>query len=794
MWRSHLLLGIRQFQRNRIYTLINIAGLSIGMAVTLIIGLWVHDELSFNTSIPNYRRIAEVMHSVNYNGRPSAFSGAPYQMLGELRSKYGEFFKYIVPGTYPDRHVLTLQGESISVVGEYMGEDVTHLLGLNMLDGNPAGLHDRSAVFLCSSAARALFGNAEPVGRTIQVDSGQLLKVAGVYADLPQNSSFRDIRFMASAELYEAMNAKIVTGNPWQVGNLFSVYVELADGADMNKVSEKIRLIRRDKMPLAVFDASPDYELLYPLSRWHLYEPLQLPDSRNQVQYVWLLGGIGIFVLLLACINFINLSTARSEKRAKEVGIRKTIGSLRRQLIGQFLGESLLAVTCSFLISLGWTLLLLPLFNEIAGKQLSLPWLDPSFWAVITVTVLFTGLLAGCYPALYLSSFRPAETLKGTFRTGSGAALPRKVLVVLQFTISVALVIGTLVVYRQINFARERPIGYNKSGLLTINNTPGLERHFGAFRDDLRRDGAVTDAALVTSTPTQIMGDDLRFDWKGKDPNFKPIIPISNCTAGYGKIIGWQLSEGRDFDPAMATDSAAFILNEAAVRLMGFRHPIGQTVEWRGMPYHVIGVIRDILDQSPYQPIGPEIFTLSGFENNWSVVLRVNPSMAMTTALSRIRKVYARYEPVYPMDYLFVDQEYAKKFGDEERIGRLALLFTVFAISICCLGLLGMTAYMAEQRRREIGIRKVLGASTLNLWRLLTKDFATLVAMAIFIAGPLAWIGMHQWLRQYPYRTDIAWWIFAAAGVGALLVTLTTISYQTIRASLANPTESLRSE
>jgi putative ABC transport system permease protein len=799
MIRNYILVALRQFRRNRLYTGINTAGLSIGMAVTLLIGLWVHDELAFNTSIPNNTRIAELMHSVVYNGQPTAFSGAPLAILPELRNKYAGDFKYIVPGSYAESHVLTSEdkgrSKSLSVIGEYMGEEVTKLLSLKMIAGDPAGLHDQSAVFLSSSTATALFGSAEPVGRTIRLDTAQLLTVAGVYADLPQNSSFADLHFIASADLYAAMHPQTAaSGNPWQTGNLISVYVELADGTDMTKVNDKIRLMRKDKMPLAAFNANPDYELLYPLDRWHLYAPLQTPDTRNPVQYVWLLGSIGVFVLLLACINFINLSTARSEKRAREVGIRKTIGSGRYQLIGQFFAESLLAVILSFLLSLLWAQLLLPVFNDLAEKTVAIPWTSPGFWMVGAATVLVTAVLAGSYPAFYLSSFRPVETLKGRLSTGSVAALPRKALVILQFTIAVSLVIDTIVVYRQITYARQRPIGYSKSGLLTLNRTPALEHSFEAFRGDLRSDGAVMDAALVTSTPTQIMGDDLRFDWKGKDPSFTPYIPISSVTPNYGTIIGWKVGQGRDFDPGMTTDSTAMILNEAAVRLMGFRQPIGETVQWRGKPFHVIGVTRDIVDQSPYQPTSPEIFTMSGYEHRWAVILRVNPKLPMSAALGRIKTIYARYETLYPMDYSFTDREYAKKFGAEERIGRLSLLFTIFAISICCLGLFGMAAYMAEQRRREIGIRKVLGATTVSLWRLLSRDLALLVAISLVAAGPLSWSLMTKWLQQYPYRTSVEWWVIAAAGAGALFIAVATISYQTIRASLVNPTKTLRSE
>jgi len=788
---KHLL---RTIKRDKTHAAINIFGLSTGMAVALLIGLWIHDELTFTTAIPNYHSIAEITRDVNYNGTHYAFPGAPYEIEAELRTNYAADFKHIVLGTYPDNHLLINNGKAITANGQFMGEEVTQLLSLD-IQGDPNGLHDPHAIFLAASTAKALFGTTNAVGRTLKMDTTLPLTIAGVYQDLKQNTTFANLQFIASAPLFYALkHPTLPTGNPWRMQNLFTVYVQLAPNTNIQKLSEKIRYLRRDKMPLATFNADRILQVVYPMPRWHLYDALDGPDSHNKIQYVWLLAAIGIFVLLLACINFINLATARSEKRAKEVGIRKTIGSSRSQLITQFFSESLLAVTIAAILCLGWTQLLLPTFNNLTDKSLTIPWGSIPFWSGIAAATGLTGLLAGSYPALYLSSFRPIQTLKSSFRVGPGAATPRRILVTGQFAISIGLIIGTIIVYRQIRHAQNRPIGYNKQGLITITATPELEKHFQSFRQDLRTAGSIIDAALVTSSPTQIMGDDLRFNWQGKDPNQTPYIPISTTTPNYGRIIGWQLKEGRDFDPSLPTDSAAFILNESAVNLMGFKHPIGQTVTWQDKPYHVIGVIRDILDQSPYQLGGPEIFHISGNQRTWVLVLRVNPRLPMSNALDKIRAVYSRYEPLYPIEYQFTDREYAKKFTDEVRIGNLSLLFTLFAIGISCLGLFAMASYVAEQRRKEIGIRKVLGASTLNLWRLLTKEFLYLITLSLLIAGPLAWWGMHRWLQQFPYRTAITGWIVLAAAAIAIGITFTTISWQTIKAALTNPVKSLRAE
>ena len=784
--------------RSKAYTFINIFGLSTGMAVALLIGLWVYDELSFNTSFPNYPHIAEVMRDLNVNGTHGGYGGAPYEMDAELRTRYGGNFSHIVLATYLDHHTLIVDDKSFRTTGRYMGEEVTSLLSLHLLAGNPDGLHNMSSIFLSASTAKALFGNSNPIGKTLKLDSSQLLQVTGVYEDLPKNSDFGDVFLIAPVQLYLSMRhwtmQSAESANPWRFRNAFNVFVQLADGADWSKVNEKIKYLRRDKMDARTFNAEKPLQFLYPMSRWHLYESLQSSNSRDRIQYVLLLGLIGVFVLLLACINFMNMSTARSEKRAKEVGIRKTIGSLRTQIIFQFFSESMFAVGCSLIFCLIWTLLLLPVFNNLADKQLSILWSNPWFWLCFLVFGFFTGLIAGLYPALYLSSFRPVQVLKGTFKVGPEASTPRKVLVVLQFTISIALIIGTMIVYRQVRYVQQRPVGYDYNGLVMITSTSSIEQHFQSLRQDLRSEGLVTDASLAVSPPTDVWADDVRFNWKGKDPNSTPMIDIGNITPEYGKIIGWQIKEGQDFSASMLTDSSAFILNESAVRLMGFQHPIGQTVEWRDKPYHIIGVIRDIVAQSPYQPISPYIFHISGGQHNWVVVVRVNPSLSMSTALTRIGNIYSRYEPLYPIDYRFADQEYANKFTEEVRIGRLSLLFTIFAVIISCLGLLGMASFMAEQRRREIGIRKVLGASVFTVWQLLSREFLLLVIISLVIASPLAWLGMNKWLQQYPYRTGIVWWIFAAAGAGALLITFLTVSYQTIRAALTSPVKNLRAE
>jgi putative ABC transport system permease protein len=571
------------------------------------------------------------------------------------------------------------------------------------------------------------------------------------------------------------------------------LFVLLADRADAAAVTGKIK-----NLPKAHNKDGDESLVLQPMDNWHLYSDFK--DGKvvgGRIRFVWLFGIIGVFVLLLACINFMNLSTARSERRAKEVGIRKTVGSLRSQLIGQFLCESLVVAMLAFVFSIGWVLLALPYFNMLADKNMHLPWAQPLFWSLALGFTIFTGLLAGSYPAFYLSRFDPIKVLKGTFRAGRFASLPRQVLVVLQFTVSVALIIGTILVFLQIDYARNRPVGYNRAGLISIFiNTPELEGHYNALRDDLLKTGAVANMAESSSPITSVWSNQIGFDWVGKDPNFQPLFGTIACTHDFGRTMGWSIKEGRDFSRNYVTDSGnrgGLILNEAAVKLTGLPHPLGETIRWNDSPRKVIGIVKDMVMESPYQPVQPTIFFL---DYGWTVVItvRLNPELSVQTALDAIAPVFRNYNPGSPFEYKFIDQDYARKFADEQRIGSLASVFAILAIFISCLGLLGLASFMAEQRTREIGVRKVLGASLFHLWRMLSVDFLVLVVISCVIAIFVSRYFLKQWLQQYDYRTPMSWWVFAVASVGALLITLLTVSFQAIRAAMMNPVRSLRTE
>jgi len=793
MIRNYLKIAWRNLIKNKASSLINIGGLAVGMAVAMLIGLWIWDELSFDKNFKNYDRITQVLQNNTMNGEVGTGINVPWPMGDELRKSFGSDFKYVTMATYNNGHILTHADKKLTKNGTYFEPSALEMLSIQMIRGTKNALHDPSSIMLSESTAKVYFGNADPMDKVMKIDNNQVVKVTGVYEDLPENSSFSGVDFIAPWALFSNSAGLKKEADTWRC-NCYFTYAQVADNSDINKVSAKIRDIKKDKVNKIELKQK-NQVFLNPMKNWHLYS-----DFKNgviiggRIQYVWLFGTIGFFVLLLACINFMNLSTARSEKRAKEVGIRKAIGSLRRQLIYQFLSESLMVVAFAFIFATILAQFSLPFFNEVAGKKIAIPWNSPLFWLAGISFSLVTGLISGSYPALYLSSFQPIKVLKGTFRVGRLAAVPRKVLVVVQFTVSVVLIIGTIIVFRQIQFAKNRPVGYTRAGLITLPMATGdIHKQFAAVKDELEKSGTIISIAEAGSPTTGNYSSNSGFDWKGKDPGQAVEFPNIEISPDYGKTIFWKFAAGRDLSTTYLTDSLAFIINETAAKFMGLKNPVGETLKWDGVSFHIIGVVKDVVSESPYFPVRPTLFHLLKGGGDY-VILRINPKISVGEALDKIEKVYKTYNPAQPFEYQLVDEEYAKKFGDEERIGKLASSFASLAIFISCLGLFGMASFMAEQRIKEIGVRKVLGASVFNLWGMLSKDFVVLIFISLLIASPIAYYFMHNWLQNYQYRSDVAWWIFAVTAIGAMAITLLTISYQSIKAALANPVKSLRSE
>lgn len=793
MIRNYLKIAWRNLLKNKTFSLINIAGLTTGMAVALLIGLWIRDEVTYSKNHANYDRIVSVMQHQTFNDLKGTQTAVPYLLGEEIRDKYGSDFKYVVMSSWTYEHILAYNNNSIFKSGNYFEPDFPEMITLKMLKGTRAGLKDPASILLSASAAKALFGDADPMDKLMKIDNRTNVKVTGVYEDLPYNSAFRDLAFIAPWELYLDTYPEIrQMENPWR-SNFTQTYAQLADNADLATVSAKIKDIKLRKVRAAEAAFKPEI-FLHPMSKWHLYgDWKEGKNTGGRIQFVWLFGIIGMFVLLLACINFMNLSTARSEKRAKEVGIRKAVGSVRGQLLAQFFSESLLLVTIGFVLALALVHICLPLFNDIADKRVSIPFGNPLFWFIGLGFTLFTGLIAGSYPALYLSSFQPVKVLKGTFRAGRFAAVPRKVLVVLQFTVSVILIIGTIVVFRQIRFAMDRPVAYSREGLLEIPMPWDLKDHFAVIRDELVASGAVTEMAYSSSATTNVNAINNGYTWKGMQPGTQGNFATVDVTHDFGKTIQWQIVAGRDFSRSFASDSSGMVLNESAVAFMGLKDPVGEIVKIDDRPYTVIGVVKDLVMESPYRPVFRTVFKID-YNNPGAINARINPAWRTSEALAKIEAVLKKYNPGAPFKYNFVDEQYATKFDAEQRIARLSSFFSILAIFISCLGLFGMASFMAEQRVKEIGVRKVLGASVFNLWRLMSKEFVLLVIISLVIAVPIAYYVMSNWLQRYDYRADISWWIIAITCVGALGITLLTVSFQSIKAATINPVKSLRSE
>jgi putative ABC transport system permease protein len=795
MLRNYIRIALRNIVKNKVYSAINIGGLAVGMAVAMLIGLWVYDELSYDKYHQNYDRIAKVMQRATFEGEFGASGYMPLPLGHELRTDFADDFTYVIKSSWNGEHILAYGDKKFTKWGNYLSPEAPDMLTLKMLRGTRAGLKDPASIMLSASVSQALFGDNDPLGKIVKIDNKLNVKVTGVYEDLPYNTEFRDLTFIAPWDLYVSSEdwVKQAQDNADWKNNSWQILAQIAPKADFDAINAKIKGLRVKHVPeTAAFKAEV---FLQPMSLWHLYtgwDKQGNPDGR--IQYVWLFGIIGLFVLLLACINFMNLSTARSEKRAKEVGIRKAVGSVRSQLISQFFSESLLVAAFAFVLSLALVILVLPFFNEVADKQLSILWNNPMFWLSGVGFSLLTGIIAGSYPAFYLSSFQPVKVLKGTFKVGRFASVPRKVLVVVQFTVSVTLIMGTIIVYRQVQHAKNRPVGFDRDGLITVEmNTPELHQRYNALRDELLRTGAVVDMSTSSAPATDLNSRNNGFEWDGKDPTFNAQFGTIAVTHDFGKTVGWQFTAGRDFSRQFATDSSGIVLNETAVRYMGIKNPIGKQMKWNGTPFRIVGVIKDMVMSSPFEPVYQTVFMLNyGWAN--VINIKLNPALSASESLTSIQAVFQKFNPGSPFDYKFSDQQYMLKFATEERIGKLVTMFASLAILISCLGIFGLASFVAEQRTKEIGVRKVLGASVFSLWSLLSKDFVVLVSIAFGIATPVAYYVLDNWLNKYTYRTDISWWIFAITGVAALAITLLTVSYQSIKAALINPVKSLRSE
>ncbi len=786
MIRNYFKIAWRNLLRNKSFSVINITGLATGMAAAMLILLWIHHEVSYDVFHEKKDRLYQVWNRYAMEGEVQNWKNTPKPMAPAILQDYPEVEHTSRLANVPPVKI-DLGEKSFYGRGKVVDSTFLDMFTFPVIQGDRSkALHDASSIVLTEKLAKSIFGEEDPVGQTLTLDNSDHFRVSAVVQDPPAHSEFQ-FQFLLP---WSYMRTSGNDDQNWQ-NNSVQTYVLLKENTSLASLEPRIKTLRKK------YDKSdPNMEsFLYPIRRWHLYSSFEDGiETGGRIEIVRLFAVIAGFVLLVACINFMNLSTARSEKRAREVGIRKVAGAQRRSLIAQFLGESMMLACIAGALALIIVQLVLPSFNELVGKKLSLDLTEPVFWLSMAGFIAVTGLMAGSYPSAYLSAFKPVNALKGGIKAGKTLIAPRKILVVGQFTFAIVLIIATVIVRQQIQNAQDRHAGFAKDNLVYHFTEGESAKNYKLIKEELISSETALSVTMTSSPVTENWMNSWEMGWKGKDPNDRTVINRFIADDAVTKTLGLQLTEGRDFDLAnFPTDSNAALLNESAVKHMGFTNPIGQVIKDMGQDWHVIGVVEDFILDSPYHAMEPMFIAGA---NGWFNVMHIklNGAKPTKTNIASLEAIFKKYNPAYEVNYRFVDEEYARKFEDEKRTGQLATLFAVLTIIISCLGLFGLSSYMAENRLKEIGVRKVLGASVLSIAALLSKDFFKLVALAILIGSPVAWWMMHSWLQGFPYRVSIHWWVFLAAGMAAMGIALLTVSYQAIKAATVNPVKSLRTE
>jgi putative ABC transport system permease protein len=787
MLKSYFLVMLRNLRKNSIYSFINIAGLSIGILCSLLILLWVFDELSYDRFHPKADRLYQVWVNAKFDGKVHSWTSVPLPTYEGLKTEHSGLVNTVVADWGGDR-LLTVGEKKINKKSHYVSEEFLTMFQFPLLRGEAATiLNDPTSIVISESTAKALFGDSDPMNQVIRIDNTDDVKVTGILKDVPSNSSF-EFDVLLPWKLNEkhewVKNQKTNWGN-----YSFQVFAELNNASSKEAVEKKIHdlLTRHGETDI------PHDLFLHPLTRWRLYSNFENgKEAGGMIQYVRLFSIIAVFILIIACINFMNLATARSEKRAREVGIRKSVGSRRGELITQFIGESVFISFLACAIAVLMAVLLLPFYNDLVGKQLHIEFLKAPFWVFTIGLVLFTGVISGSYPAFYLSSFQPVKVLKGKVQVGKSASAPRKILVTLQFGFSILLIIGTLVIYSQIQFVKNRDLGYDQENLITIDNTTEIANNYKVIKQELLQSGVVSSVTRSNSPITNIYSNNF-LGWPGKPESLRVIFATIATEYDYAKTMGIKILDGRDFSEDFKSDTGAIIVNKAGLEVMGLKDPIGQKLDFWGGKRELIGIVDNVLMGSPYQPVGPMLMIL---QPDWisAITVRLEKTKDLQASLKKVESVFKKYNPAYPFEYAFADVEFAKKFKTINMTSQLASLFAILTMVITGLGLFGLAAFTAEQRTKEIGIRKVLGASVSGLVAMISKDFSILVLVAFGISSPLAWWLLNLFLEQYTYRITIPWWIFPVTGIISLLFAMIIVSTQALRAAQSNPVNSLRNE
>lgn len=787
MIKNYFKIAWRNLLRNKLYSVINIGGLAIGMAISFLLLLYVYNELSFDKYHTNSDRLFWVMRNQPSNGEINTGNATPVPLAPALIKDFPEIDKVAIANWSYD-FLVNYKNKALKVNTMAADASILDMFSYDFVYGDKkTALSDISSVILTQSTAKAIFGDVNPVGQVVKFNTQYPLKVSAVIKDNPRNSSFYFSALM-SWQTYEAQQPWIKTSG-W--GNYsFLTYVMLKPGANLASVNAKLKNV------IAHYDPhnKENTLFLYPYADLHLHDEFKNGVSvGGSIESVRLFLFLAIGILIIACINFMNLSTARSERRAREVGVRKAVGARRLTIIQQFLGESLLMAFLAMVLSIVLMASLLSFFNSITNLHLVMPYSNLWAWGAMMAVTIFTGLIAGSYPALFLSSFKPVKVLKGQLVTTKTTVRPRQVLVVIQFTFAISLILSSIFIYKQINYIKDRPVGYNKNGLVEMA-LDGLDKNFENFRHDAIAAGAITDAAKTSGSITSNGSSSWGITWPGQLPG-EDKLPIDQIAVTFHFIntYGLTLIQGRDFATDRPADTLGVVLNEAAVKLMRLKEPIGQVINWQGTKRTIVGVVKNFVWGSPYEPVKPAII---GYMKDWAgqIGLKLNPNAPVSKSLATLQSIYKKYDPEYPFEYKFTDEAFSRKFRTEKLLGTMASGFTCLAIIISCLGLFGLASFSAEQRRKEIGIRKILGASIGNLWFKLSQEFIKLVLISFVLGSFISWYNIGKWLEKYTYHTSLSLWVFAATMFISLLICLLTVSWQAIKAAWTNPVKSLRSE
>jgi predicted permease len=787
MIRNYFKTAWRNLLNNKTFSLINISGLALGMTCSLLIMLWLKDEIRMDRFHQNDKRLYRVMENQAYSGDISTFESTP-GILAENIVKDIPEIEMASQFLWESEPLFTVGNTFDKEKGRYAQKDFLRMFSYKLSKGDAASALARpDAVVLSMKLAEKYFKGENPIGKIIRIDNKNNVIVTGVLEEIPKASSLK-FDFLMSYDLWWKEND---WAKEWD-NNGPRCYVMLAANTSVDKVNAKIKnYIKTKKSDSNVELFLQNYGESYLYSNWEAGK-----QNGGRIEYVRIFSIVAIIIMLIACINFMNLATARSLRRAREIGVRKVVGAGKRQLIGQFIGESLFVSFLAMCLSILIVLLLLPTFNELTEKHLAINFTDTSFLLLILILTLITGIVSGSYPALFMSSLKPIVVLKGILKFKPGATYFRKGLVVFQFALSIILILGMIVIYRQINYIHNKNLGFAKADLLYMPLEGELQKNFMPFKQELLKQPGILSVSSAQSTPLETGSSTSGVRWPGKDTTKLILFSTNPITYDYIKTMGIELVGGRDFSPDYSLDTNNYLINEASARKIGYKEPVGKELTMWGDKGTIIGVMKDYHHNSLHVPIEPVILRL--FKKSWNsywgnVIIRTEAGKTKK-AIASMEKTFKQFNPGFPFKYYFTDDEIARNYKAEQTVSKLSQYFAFLAIFISCLGLFGLVTFTAEQRIKEIGIRKVLGASVPGIIRMLSKDFLKLVFIATLIAFPVAWWAMNKWLGDFAYRVDIGWWVFVVAGVVALLIALLTVSFQAIKAAIANPVKSLRTE